>query len=173
VSRDSRDLSSAAGRERAITTAQSALGRLDAVVVPPPAGIHPSARHRSDAALREAFFTVQAAARTMTEGQIVLLAPPRGTDDPNPAPVSLVEGGFVALTRLLAVELAPHGLSLNSLCPIALDADPSAVASAIAFLVSPAASYMTGALVPVGTSGAIAPRTTGGADWVARARRTE
>jgi NAD(P)-dependent dehydrogenase (short-subunit alcohol dehydrogenase family) len=172
VSRDTHDLSSAEAREGAVAAAARALGHLDALVVPPPGRIQQLGRHRFNAALRDVFFTVQAAARTMTEGRIVLVAPPRGVDDPGPAPISLVEGGFVALTRLLAVELAPHGLSLNSLCPIALDADPSAVASAIAFLVSPEASYMTGAFVPVGP-GAIAPGPTGVADWVARARRGE
>jgi NAD(P)-dependent dehydrogenase (short-subunit alcohol dehydrogenase family) len=85
------------------------------------------------------------------------------------------KAGVVALTRQMAVELAPHGIRVNCVCPGVIDTpmlrlmdDPTAgerylresvplrrlgapgdVAEAIAFLASDAAAYITGAALPI------------------------
>jgi meso-butanediol dehydrogenase/(S,S)-butanediol dehydrogenase/diacetyl reductase len=85
------------------------------------------------------------------------------------------KAGVVALTRQMAVELAPHGIRVNCVCPGVIDTpmlrmmdDADAgerflresvplarlgaareVAAAIAFLASPEAAYVTGVALPV------------------------
>ncbi len=85
------------------------------------------------------------------------------------------KAGVVALTRQMAIELAPHGIRVNCVCPGMIDTpmlrvmdDPEAgaeivaqtvplsrlgkaeeVAQVIAFLASDEASYVTGAAVPI------------------------
>ncbi len=101
--------------------------------------------------LRSTFFVVQAAVRAMRGGgRICIAAAPRPVNAAAnlPAPATLVEGGLIAMVRLLAVELAPD-IAVNAVCPVASSVDPAAVASALAFLASRDASYMTGSFVPV------------------------
>jgi NAD(P)-dependent dehydrogenase (short-subunit alcohol dehydrogenase family) len=89
------------------------------------------------------------------------------------------KGALVSMTRALALELAPDGIRVNCVCPAGVDTpllrdwaatlpDPEAVlkgqadmhllkrlatadeiASAIAFLASPASSFVTGTILPV------------------------
>jgi len=89
------------------------------------------------------------------------------------------KGALVSLTKALALELAPDGIRVNCVCPAGVDTpllrawaatlpDPEAVlrgqadmhllkrlataeeiASAIAFLASPASSFVTGTILPV------------------------
>jgi meso-butanediol dehydrogenase/(S,S)-butanediol dehydrogenase/diacetyl reductase len=150
------DVANAVSRRVAIEQVVRSDGRIDVLVVPaadaapdPVWPRSPAATRRTDEALRTAFFCIQDAAPYMTGGRIALAAPPRRIDPAAAEPASLVEGGFVALVRLLAVELAPRAVSLNALCPNTAGADPDAVAAALLFLASPAASYMAGACVPV------------------------
>ncbi len=137
-----------------------AFGRLDVLVVAPedvvveplPDASLEQYRAAMDGGLRTAFFLAQAAARAMTEGgRICMTAPRRSsrTIGHMPAPATMVEGGLVALVRLLAVELAPNGIAVNAVCPIGPKADAQAIASALAFLASDDASYVSGALVPL------------------------
>ncbi|MEA2330897.1 MAG: hypothetical protein QOH58_1035 [Thermoleophilaceae bacterium] len=65
---------------------------------------------------------------------------------------SVAKRGLLALTRMLAVEAAPHGVRVNSVCPgdTAPDmADASGVAGAVAFFVSPFSASCSGAALLV------------------------
>lgn len=144
----------------AVGATVGANGGLDVLVVPPPVASSrpfPAAGaedHRAavDAGLRATFFLVQEAVRSMPHGgRICVAAPVRlpPLSSQMPAPATLVEGGLVALVRLLAVELAPRLIAVNALCPIGARADAVAVASGLAFLASDDASYLSGAFIPV------------------------
>ena len=132
--------------------------------------------------LRGVFLTGRAAARRMVAagipGAIVNLASTAAlvSDAAEPtAHYNASKAGVVSLTRQMAVELAPHGIRVNCVCPgviatpmLRLMDDPAAgerylresvplrrlgtpeeVAEAIAFLASDAAAYVTGAALPV------------------------
>jgi len=92
---------------------------------------------------------------------------------------SASKGGLVALTKSLAIELAPDGIRVNCVCPAGVDtplmrqwadtmpdpegvlrqqaamhlvgrmASPEEIADAIVFLASPSASFITGVALPV------------------------
>jgi NAD(P)-dependent dehydrogenase (short-subunit alcohol dehydrogenase family) len=129
--------------------------------------------------LRGTFLTAREAARTMTGGgAIVTIASTAAlqpdADEPT-AHYNASKAGVVAITKQLAVELAPRGIRVNTICPGVIDTPmlrmmddpvageaflregvplrrlgrPAEVAETIAFLASNAASYITGVAVPV------------------------
>jgi NAD(P)-dependent dehydrogenase (short-subunit alcohol dehydrogenase family) len=132
--------------------------------------------------LRGVFLTGRVAARALvdaaTPGTIVNLASMAAlvADASEPtAHYNASKAGVVALTRQMAVELAPHGIRVNCVCPGVIDTpmlrlmdDPEAgerylresvplgrlgaadeIARVIAFLSSGESSYITGAALPI------------------------
>jgi 2-deoxy-D-gluconate 3-dehydrogenase len=130
--------------------------------------------------LRSVFFLTQAVARHMISSRIAgriiniasLLSFQGGI---RIAAYTASKHGIAGLTRLLANELAPHGITVNAIAPgymetdntAALRADPvrsekildripmgrwgkpQDLATAALFLASPASSYVTGTIIPV------------------------
>lgn len=128
--------------------------------------------------LRGCFFGCRAAARGMRErgfGRIVNLTSAAGqmASRASGAHYAASKAGIVALTRTFALELAPHGITVNAVAPSAIESPllqalPTAprqallqaipagrfgladeVAAAVLYLVSPAAAYVTGSTLDV------------------------
>jgi NAD(P)-dependent dehydrogenase (short-subunit alcohol dehydrogenase family) len=132
--------------------------------------------------LRGAFLTGRAVARLLIDsgrpGAIVNLASTaalRGDAAEPSAHYNASKAGVIALTRQMAIELAPHGIRVNCVCPGVIDTpmlrvmdapaagaewvqaavplarlgDPTEVARVVAFLASDEASYVTGAALPI------------------------
>jgi NAD(P)-dependent dehydrogenase (short-subunit alcohol dehydrogenase family) len=132
--------------------------------------------------LRAMFLTGQAVARLLIDagrpGAIVNLASTaalRGDAAEPSAHYNASKAAAVALTRQMAIELAPHRIRVNCVCPGVIDTpmlrvmddpdagaewvrtavplgrlgDPLEVARVVAFLVSDEASYVTGAALPI------------------------
>jgi NAD(P)-dependent dehydrogenase (short-subunit alcohol dehydrogenase family) len=125
------------------------------------------------------FFLTQAVARLMVEnktaGRIVSVSSVHAVvSEPNAAPYTATKGGLEAMTRTLASELAPHGITVNCVrpgatrtmmsepiytesivnalmdrIPLRQIASPDWVASAICYLASAEACYTTGACLDV------------------------
>jgi NAD(P)-dependent dehydrogenase (short-subunit alcohol dehydrogenase family) len=130
--------------------------------------------------LKAGFFTVQAALPQLraSRGLVINIASELGLQAiANNVAYVTAKHGIVALTRALAIELAPIGVRVNALCPGTMDtelmqecaaasADPAAyyeafaayhplrrlaspeeVADFVLGLASPAAGFMTGAAI--------------------------
>ncbi|MEV6924800.1 SDR family oxidoreductase [Dactylosporangium sp. NPDC051485] len=125
------------------------------------------------------FFLSQAAARIMVEqavaGRIVNVSSVHAVvSEPNAAPYTATKGGLEAMTRTMASELAPHGITVNCVrpgatrtrmsepiytpqivrslhakIPLGKIAPPEWVAAAICYLASDEACYTTGACLDV------------------------
>ena len=130
--------------------------------------------------LRSAFFLSQAAARHMVEtrraGRIINIASMMSFQGGiRIAPYTASKHGIAGITKIMANELAPNGITVNAIAPgyVATDntailqkdpdrmrqileripagrwAEPSELATAALFLASPASGYVNGAIIPV------------------------
>jgi 3-oxoacyl-[acyl-carrier protein] reductase len=94
---------------------------------------------------------------------------------PNAAPYSTSKLGVIGLTRALAVDLAPHNINVNCICPASIETPllneatgskfqaamtdriplgrlgkPSDISKAVLFLAGPDSNWITGVVLPVG-----------------------
>ena len=129
--------------------------------------------------IRGYWYAIQKAAQSMRErggGAIVNVASVNGRRAaPMQGVYSMTKAAVISMTESWARELAPHGIRVNAvlpgltdtkfasaltqdpkilaamlkLIPLARVADPAEIAPTIAFLCTPAASYITGASFPV------------------------
>jgi NAD(P)-dependent dehydrogenase (short-subunit alcohol dehydrogenase family) len=181
------DVSRAADVERLVSTAEKELGEVDVLINN--AGIFPRVDFLElsesewdkvhDVNLKGTFLCSQAVARRLVKrrapGAIVnvtSMSAYRGT--PRGVHYAASKGGVVGFTRALALELAPHGIRVNSVAPGLSDtaqprdghseaelkdmaeliplgrmAQPESIADVALFLASDAARHMTGQVVHV------------------------
>jgi NAD(P)-dependent dehydrogenase (short-subunit alcohol dehydrogenase family) len=132
--------------------------------------------------LKAAFFTARHALALLAqaEGRVINIASELGLHAiPNNVAYVTAKHGLVALTRAMAIELAPRNIRVNALCPGTMDtelmqdcardsgdpdayyqsfreyhplgrlASPEEIAEAVLCLASPAMAYMTGSAVAI------------------------
>ncbi len=134
--------------------------------------------HVLDVNLKAAFFSAQAAARAMVRqgegGRIINISSIHGRQNlPHHAPYAISKGGLDALTRQLAIDLAPHRITVNAIAPGFIEVQrtiasipgyrreevgrripigrvglPQDVANLVCFLASEESGYITGAVIP-------------------------
>ena len=175
---DIRDTAAVGGMTAAIA---AQLGRLDilvnnAAIDPRCSFFDVSAEFWDDVLgtnLKGAFFCAQAAAREMRkhgQGRIISISSVHGRASmPNLAAYAASKGGIDALTRQLALDLAPSGITVNAVAPGCVFVekntfDPAArgreipagrvgtprdISTVVAFLASDAASWLTGQVITV------------------------
>ena len=184
------DLATRDGPVVAVSQAAAAFGRLDILVNNAAVNIERPIETTDDAQwdlhldvdLRAPFFAAQAALPLLraSKGSIVNIASELGLHAvANNVAYVTAKHGLVALTRALAVELAPAGIRVNAVCPGAMDtelmrdcaeasgdpavyyesfetyhplgrlADPAEVAAFVLAIASPAASFVTGAALAI------------------------
>ena len=183
------DLATAQGAAEATAPAHRA-GKLDIIVNNAAVNIEKPIAETDDAhwdlhlnvMLKAAFFTVKSALPLLiqSKGSVINIASELGLQAiANNVAYITAKHGILALTRSMALELAPHGIRLNSLCPGTMDtelmrecaedsgnpadyyrrfttyhplgrlAKPEEIAAFVLCLASPAAAFMTGAAVAI------------------------
>jgi NAD(P)-dependent dehydrogenase (short-subunit alcohol dehydrogenase family) len=181
------DLTDRASIERAVEETVARSGRLDILVNNAGLGTNHDALHATeeewdelfDVNVRGLFFASQSAARRMAEqrhGRIINMASQAGlVGIPRHAAYSASKGAVIALTKVLALEWAPFGITVNSVAPTFIRTPGTAerldqpafladvlerlpvgrvgtttdVAGAVIYLASPAASLVTGTVLVV------------------------
>jgi NAD(P)-dependent dehydrogenase (short-subunit alcohol dehydrogenase family) len=183
------DLAAAGGPEAAVRSARE-LGRLDILANNAAVNIERPIAETDEAhwdlhlavVLKAAFFTARHALGLLekSQGTIVNIASELGLHAiPNNVAYVTAKHGVVALTRAMAIELAPRNIRVNALCPGTMDtelmrecardsgdpqgyyksfrryhplgrlASPEEIAQFVLCLASPAAAFMTGAAVAI------------------------
>ena len=180
------DVSRPEQAEAMIAQAADAFGTVDILVHSAGVGVERSVldttpedwRRIIDIDLSGTFYCCQAAARHMVErgyGRIVTLASTAGVrGGTGRAAYGAAKGGVIALTKVMAVELAPYGITVNALAPGAIETElvakmhsaetrtvyragipldrygtPEESAAAALFLASEEARYVTGHVLAV------------------------
>lgn len=180
------DVREPAHSEMLVRKAVAAFGRIDALVHSAGIGVESSFLETTpsvwssiiDVDLSGTFYCCQAVARHMCEnhyGRIVNLASTAGIrGGSGRAAYGAAKGGVITLTKVMAVELAPFGVTVNALAPGAIETElvakmhsdetrtayrraipvnrygtPEEVASVAAFLVSEESRYVTGQIIGV------------------------
>lgn len=123
-----------------------------------------------DAELKAAWSVCRAAARRMVDagagGRLVLVTSVAGRIGvPRHGPHSAAAGGVLALTGVLATELAGTGVTANAVCLPTGDEGPVAdqrAVDVVGFLCSPAAAGVSGETIAVGTTPAAVPAPPAG-----------
>ncbi len=178
------DVAHAADRARLIEAAARELGGLDILVnnsgitLPRPfLEIDEALWDRTHAVnLKGMFFLAQAAARYMidhrTRGRIINLSSVQGRYGvPHHAHYAATKGGIDSMTRVMALELAPYGITVNAVAPGLVEVErywdtpgysperfgptvplgrvgtPRDVAGLVVYLCSEAADWMTGQVI--------------------------
>jgi 3-oxoacyl-[acyl-carrier protein] reductase len=185
----SADVADPGAVKAAVDDAVQRLGGLDVVVAAAGFGMHFGTETPYDEAvsawdrevgtnLRGAFLTIQAAAPHLSRpgGRIITIssiAAYTGGSAPGAAAYAAAKAGLLGLTRGLARELTPQGITVNAIAPGFIDSDfhgddrqqridavidripagrvgqPDDVAGAVAFLASAAAGYISGQVIHV------------------------
>ena len=137
--------------------------------------------------LKSMFYLLKAAAPLMIEnkyGRFVSLSSmaARSGTNPNPPHYTAAKGGVLALTRQAALELGKHNITVNAVAPANVNSprglanrteeriahiestspmrrlcEPDEIASAVVFLCSTEAGYVTGATLDVNGGATMAP----------------
>lgn len=180
------DLSQPDDASRMVAEAAAQLGSVDILVHSAGVGMEQTFlettpaewRRLIDIDLSGTFYACQAAARVMAErgyGRIVTLASTAGIrGGTGRAAYGAAKGGVIALTKVMAVELAAYGVTANALAPGAIETElvrkmhseetrvvyragipldrygtPEETAAAAVFLASEEAGYITGEVLAV------------------------
>ena len=172
------DLANEAECEALVPAVQSAFGRIDAVVNNAGVFVWKPLEKLSEEEwdrvletnLKATYLLVHAALPELkkSRGRILNVASVHGTaGDANVVAHCAAKFGLVGLTKALALELRPHGICVNALCPGSTDnrsrnlegvphekpleekLDAFDVAAAALFLLSPASETVTGAVLDV------------------------